>query len=161
MPVHLADLSTTPKRQVYLAFLCLTAGLAIVSGQVQQLWRLDQIARDPATAAGVVTALDCPNHGDVDYVFRIDGASVAGREHFVDGVACPHLRTGLPIAVYYQRMLPANNYALAAGEDGGNRAMTAFATGAAFLGAFVFIGPLFLVLVWSLFTRVAARLQGS
>jgi hypothetical protein len=160
MSASLVYLAAAPKRQVYLAFLCLLAALTILSGQTQMLWRLWQIAQDPATAAGVVTHLDCANHGHVDFVLRVESASFDGREHFVDGIACPQLRVGQRIAVYYQRAQPANNYALAASEDGGNRAMTAFYTGAAFLGAFVLVGPLFLVMVFSLFTRMALRMQG-
>jgi hypothetical protein len=54
---------------------------------------------------------------------------------------------------------PTNNYALAPSEDSSNSAMTAFYTGAAFLGAYVLIGPLFLTMLWSPIMRMAARIQ--
>jgi hypothetical protein len=123
------------------------------------LWRLWHIAQIPVTATGVVTHLDCSNHGHVDYSFRVDGTPIEGRPHFVDGIACQQLRTGQPIAIYYERAAPENNYALVAGPENGNRAMTAFWTASAILAALAFLGPMFLVLVWTVFSRVAARFQ--
>jgi hypothetical protein len=150
MCANLVDLASASKRQLYLQFLYLIVALMLVAGLPQRQWRLWRIAQDPATATGVVTRLDCPNHGHVDFVFRLESASFDGREQSVGGIACRQLFTGQRIAVHYQRAQPANNYARVESEDGGNPVMTEFYTGVLFLGMATLVGPLFLVMLFSL-----------
>jgi hypothetical protein len=144
-------------RTVYIAFLCLFAVLLVVSGQAQMLWRLGWISADPVATTGRVIGLDCPNHGLVDYAFEIDGVSYDASNHFVDGIDCPNAKIGQPVAVYYERGALDNNYALYPAQTAGNRARNAFFVGAPFYCAFVFLGPLFLTWLWTVFSRLAAR----
>jgi hypothetical protein len=159
MPANFVELAAVPKRRVYLVFLCVSAASMILSGQIQLLWRQWRIGQDPGMTAGVVTHLDCPNHGHVDFIFQVESTSFEGREHFVDETPCPALRAGQRIVVYYQRAQPTNNYALVQSEDGSNGAMRAFYTGAATLGAVVFAGPLFLVLIWTLVMKLTMGMR--
>ena len=94
-----------------------------------------------------------PNHGHIDYAFEIDGVPRNGRDHFVDGINCPDAKIGQPVAVYYEKGAPENNYALYPAEVVGNRAKAAFFAGAALFGALIFLGPLFLAWLWTLFSR--------
>jgi hypothetical protein len=155
------DFAAASKKRVYLAFMCMCVVMTTLSGQPQLLWRLWRIAHDQMTATGVVTRLECLNHGHVDYSFRVESTPIEGRQHFVDGISCKELRTGQRIAVIYERATPENNYALTMLADSGNRAMTAFWTGFAFVSASAFLGPMFLVLVWTVFSKAAARINKS
>jgi hypothetical protein len=160
MGANFVELAAVPKWRVYLAFLCVCATMAFASGQIQSLWRLWRIALDPETTSGVVTHLECPNHGHVDFIFYVESTAFEGLTHFVDEIPCQALHTGQRIAVYYQRAQPTNNYALDESGNGSNGAMSVFYTGVASLGWFVVIGPLFLVLIWRLFMKLAAWKQG-
>ncbi len=150
MGANSGKLAAVPKWQIYLACIGVSGALMIQTGQIKTLWRLLHILQDPGKTAGVVSHLDCPNHGHIDYVFRIEGASFDGREHLIDGISCPELRTGQRVAVYYQRAQPTNNYAFVEGQDDGNSARRAFYTSLAFFGGLAFVGPLLLMPIWGL-----------
>jgi hypothetical protein len=139
--------------RVYILFFCLIVLLMISSGQMQLLWRLCRISADPVATTGHVTRLDCSNHGHVDYAFEADGASRGGENRFVDGINCPDIRIGQPIAVYYERGTPANNYALYPNDTSGNRASSALMTALTFTGSFLLLGPAFLGWLWTVVTR--------
>ena len=143
-------------RTAYTAFL-LVVGLMVVFGPARPLWRLWWISADPVATNGRVVRLDCSNHGHVDYSFEIDGVAYAAGNHFIDGINCPDVKVGQPVAVYYEKGAPENNYALYPAETVGNRARTAFFTGVAFFGAFVFLGPLFLAWLWTFVSRLTGR----
>ena len=153
------DWTTLPKRQLYLAFACLSAALSLASGMPQSLWSLRRIAEAPAMTVGVVANLRCRDHGHVDYMFKIEGSPVAGAQSLVDGVACQDLHAGQRITVCYETTDPTNNYAFAARDEDGNRAMKAFWVGLAFVAGFMLVGPLFLLLVVKTFSRIAALLE--
>jgi len=139
-------------RTVYIAFFSLIAVLLVVSGQAQILWRLGWISVDPVATTGRVIGLHCQDHGRVDYSFEIDGVAYDARNNFVDGINCADARIGQPVAVYYEKGAPDNNYGLSPAETAGNRARTAFFTTLAFFCALIFLGPLFLASLWTLFS---------
>jgi hypothetical protein len=155
------DWTAFPKRRLYLAFACVLGVLSVASGMPQSLWKLRRIAEAPAATPGVVTYRHCADHGHVDYVFKVEGSPIAGAQHLVDGVACNDLHDGQRVTVYYETTDPTNNYALAAGDENGNRAMKAFWAGVAVVASLVLVGPLFLLLVATIFSRLAALLQWS
>jgi hypothetical protein len=68
-------------------------------------------------------------------------------------INCPDAKIGQPVAVYHEKGASENNYALYPAEVVGNRAKAAFFAGAALFGAFIFLGPLFLAWLWTLFSR--------
>jgi hypothetical protein len=72
-------------------------------------------------------------------------------------INCPDAKIGQPVAVYHEKGASENNYALYPAEGEGNRAKAAFFAGAAFFGAFIFLGPLFLAWLWTLFSRPSGR----
>ena len=76
---------SSPKR-THSFFFGLIIVLAVLSGMPQLLWRLWRISAAPVSTIGLVTALDCPNHGHVDYSFAIDRHSYGARQFFVDGI---------------------------------------------------------------------------
>jgi hypothetical protein len=75
------------------------------------------------------------------------------------GVACQDLHAGQRITVCYETTDPTNNYAFAAHDEDANRAMKAFWVGLAFVAGFVLVGPLFLLLVVKIFSRIAALFE--
>jgi hypothetical protein len=145
-------------KSVYLGFLCVIALLLVSSGQAQLFWHLWQISADPVSTSGRVTRLDCANHGHVEYSFDIGGVSYRPGSRFIDGINCRDIKIGQPVAVYYAKSAPENNYALYPAETSGNRARTAFFTGMAFFGAVVLLGPLFLAWLWAFFLRLKNKL---
>jgi len=150
--------SSTPKR-VYLFFFGLIITLTLLSGMQQLLWRQWRIGAASVSTIGLVTALDCPNHGHVDYSFAADRQNYSARQFFVDGIDCRSLKIGQRIAVVYERAAPDNNLALYPIEGEGNRARSAFLTGLAFMSAFILIGPLFLSALWSVVSRLTAKIR--
>jgi hypothetical protein len=147
---------TSNFRTAYLTFL-LVAVLGIVFSQGPVLWALWRISADPVAALGHIVRVYCPDHGHVEYSFEIGGISHTGRNRFIDGINCPDLRVGQPVAVYYENGAPENNYGLYPAEMTGNRARTAFFTGVAFLSAFILLGPFFLAGLWTLASRLTAK----
>jgi hypothetical protein len=145
-------------KAAYLGFFCLIAMLIVASGQAQLFWHLWQISADPVSTTGHVTRLDCSNHGHVDYSFEVDGALHGAGNHFIDGINCREVRIGQPVAIYYAKGAPENNYALYPVEAAGNRTRTAFFTGLAFFGAVLLLGPVFLVWLWNLVLRLKTLL---
>ena len=143
-------------RSAYFPFFIVIA-LMTIFGPAQPLWRLWKISADPVSTSGHIVRLDCPNHGHIDYAFEIDGVPRNGRDHFVDGINCPDAKIGQAVAVYYEKGAPENNYALYPAEGEGNRAKAAFFAGAALFGALIFLGPLFLAWLWTLFSRPSGR----
>jgi hypothetical protein len=144
---------TQTLRTLYFPFFLVIA-LMTIFGPAQPLWRLWQIGADPVSTRGQIVRLDCPDHGHVEYSFEAEGVSHHGREHFVDGINCTDAKAGQPVAVYYAKGAPENNYALYPAETTGNRARTAFFVGAAFFGTFILLGPLLLAGLWTLFSRL-------
>jgi hypothetical protein len=57
------------QKRAYLFFFGLIIVLTLLSGMQQLLWRQWRISAAPVSTIGLVTALDCPNHGQVDYSF--------------------------------------------------------------------------------------------
>lgn len=161
--MQISDVAAVSKRRVYLAFLALALGLSIVPGGPkvpQLLWDLWRVASDPATTTGVVTQLDCGNHGHVDYVVRLGSTPIAGRRHNIADANCKELKMRQRVAIYYERAIPQNNFAaLRAGE--GNPAKNEFWRGVGTWATFVLLAPLFLVLVWTVFSRVAMATRGA
>ena len=132
---------------------------AVERPQVPQLlWNLWSIARDPAETSGTVTRLDCRNHGHVEYVMEIGTRTIEGRRHNVAGADCRLVKVGQRIAVSYERGMPENNYAFVSRTDG-NRAKNEFYFGLIMWASFVVIGPLFIVVIWSIFSKVATAMN--
>jgi hypothetical protein len=150
---------TVSKKRVYVAFLLLALGLSATPGGPQVpllLWNLWHISRDPAETTGTVMNLDCYNHGHVDYVAEIGTSIIEGRQHNVADAECRNLRTGQRIGVAYERANPENNFAFARAGDG-NRVAKEFYVELLSWTSFVFIGPLFFVLLWTIFSKVTGR----
>jgi hypothetical protein len=124
-------------------FVGLIMVLAVLSGMLQLLWRQWRISAAPVSTIGLVTALDCPNHGHVDYSFAVDRHSDGARQFFVDGIDCRSLKIGQRIAIVYERAARENNFALYPIEGESNRARSAFLTGLAFISVLIFMLPLF------------------
>jgi len=140
-------------------FIAALLGVAVSAGPM--LWRLWRISVDPVSTRGRVVRLDCRNHGHLDYSFDIDGVPHSGSNHSIDGISCPEVRIGQPVAVYYEKGAPENNYGLYPAETAGNRASTAFFTCVAFMCVFIFIGPLFLGGVWIVVSRLAGKFDSK
>jgi hypothetical protein len=140
----------------YILFFCLFAALMIASGQPQFFWRLWRISAAPVATTGHVTRLDCPNHGNVDYSFTVDGLAYDVRNALVDGANCPALKIGQSVAIYYEKGTPGNSYALYPSDTSGNRAGNAFITGLSIFGALLLLGPLFLGGLWTFLARWTA-----
>jgi hypothetical protein len=98
---------SSPKR-THSFFFGLIIVLAVLSGMPQLLWR---ISAAPVSTIGLVSALDCPNHGHVDYSFAVDRHSYGARQFFVDGIDCRSFKIGQRIAIVYERAAPENNFA--------------------------------------------------
>jgi hypothetical protein len=147
---------TSNFRTAYFAFL-IVAVLGMVFSQGSVLWALWRISADPVATVGHVIRVYCPDHGHIEYSFEIGDTSHSGRNRFIDGINCPDIKVGQPIAVYYENGAPANNYGLYPAEMTGNRARTAFFTGVAFFGAFILLGPLFLASLWTFASRLTGK----
>jgi hypothetical protein len=141
------------KKHMYALFICLCVALMTLSGQSTILWGLWRISENPASAQAAVKNLDCANHGRVFYAFKLGENAYPGAGFLVDGAGCRSLRIGQPITVFYETGNPQNNYAFAAA----GKPMHAFWIAIAFIGVFVLLGPLFLVFIWTIFSKIAAR----
>jgi hypothetical protein len=154
--------SSTSFARVYILFFCLFALLMISSGQPQLLWRLWRISAAPVTTTGHVTRLDCSNHGHIDYSFTVDGLSYNVQDTFIHGVAnCPALKGGQAIAIYYEKSIPGNSYALYPSDTSGNQARNEFITALSFFGASLLLLPLFLGWLWTIVARWTSRFDGK
>lgn len=150
--------SAASKLRVYLAFVGLCLVLTSMPGGPQipwLLWDLWSIARNPAEASGSVVRLDCPNHGRVEYAVDNGTTKIKGQQHKVAGADCRSLKVGQPITVVYDRSLPERNYAFASKSDG-NPAEHEFYLGLTMWMSFVLLGPLLLVALWRIFSKVVA-----
>lgn len=144
-------------RNHYFFFVGLTALMTLFAGEPQLLWRLWRISAAPVSTIGFVAALDCPNHGRVDYSFAVDRNTYRGRQPFVQDSECRALKIGQRIGIDYEREMPENNYAFRATEAEGNRARNAFLTGLVFVSASILLGPLFVAMIWGVASRWALR----
>jgi hypothetical protein len=159
--MKVSGIPAVSKMRVYLAFVGLCLVLSSIPGgpQIPQLlWNLWSIARDPAETSGTVMRLDCRNHGHVEYVVEIGASTIEGRQQNVAGADCRLLKVGQRIAVSYQRGMPENNYAFSSRADG-NPAEKEFYLGLIMWTSFVVIGPLFVVVLWSIFSKVTTALN--
>jgi hypothetical protein len=139
-------------RTIYVAFF-LAAVVGVGFSQGPRFWRLWRISANPVSTSGRVVHLDCPNHGRIDYSFEINGVAYRASSPFIDGINCSDVKIGQPVAVYYEKGAPQNNYGLYPAATAGNRATSALVTGLAFFGGFILLGPLFLAGVWTAFSR--------
>jgi hypothetical protein len=57
-------------------------------GAPQQSWRTWRIYNNTATTIGVITDLDCNNHGNLTYSFEVDGVGYLGRPPNFHGNGC-------------------------------------------------------------------------
>lgn len=159
--MRVSSIRAVSKIRVYLAFVGLFVVVSSMPGGPQfpqLLWNLWSIARDPAETSGTVMRLDCHNHGRVEYVVEIGTRTIEGRQHTVSGADCRLLKVGQRIAVSYERGVPENNYAFVSRTDS-NPAVNELYLGLIMWTSFVVIGPLLIVVIWSIFSKVATALN--
>jgi hypothetical protein len=123
--------------------MCMLAVLFVASGIAQSVWHQGWIGADPVMATGRITNLVCHNHGFVDFAFETDGITHDATDHFGNGIPCQSVKIGDPIAVYYEKGAPDNNYGVYPVDTPGNPARQAFLGGLAMFGALIFLGPFF------------------
>jgi hypothetical protein len=153
-----SNILAQPKSRLYVVFLAVCA-LMTASTSGPDMWRLWHVAQAPGATVGVVTGLDCQNHGRVDYTLEVAGVTYPGAAHHVDDAPCQDLRVGERVNVSFELAAPENNFAFAGGSMGGKRAAHEFRKGLIMMIGFVFLGPLWLVLVAKVFLRVSERLS--
>jgi hypothetical protein len=137
--------------------MALLATLFVVSGIAKAVWYEGRIGADPVLAKGRVITLDCNNHGFVDYSFEIGGVTHYARSPYGNGIPCQTVKIGQPVAVYYEKGAPENNYGVYPPDTPGNPARAAFFENLVGFGAFIFLGPFFLGWLWI----QAERLTGT
>jgi hypothetical protein len=139
--------------RVYAMFVCVVVAMMALSGIPQMFWHLRSIAAAPVPASGKVDRVDCPNHGHVYFSFQADGVSYGGTNPLIEGINCPDVKVGSPLAIYYERGAPQNNYAFYPPEADVSRVQQLLMIGSLFILLFVVLGPLFLAWIWTVFTR--------
>jgi hypothetical protein len=144
-------------RNIYFGFMALLATLFVVSGIAKAVWYEGRIGADPVSTRGHVITLDCPHHGFVDYSFEIGGVTYYARDNFGNGIPCQTAKIGQPIAVYYEKGAPENNYGVYPPDTPGNPARAAFFDNLVGFGAFIFLGPFFLAWLWIQAQRLTGR----
>jgi hypothetical protein len=136
-------------RIVYFGIACAVATLFVASGIAKAIWYNGWIAADPVLAKGRVMTLDCnDNHGFVDYSFEIDGATYHARSAYLNNIPCQAVKIGQPVAVYYEKGAPENNYGVYPPETPGNPARAAFLYNLAAFAVFTFLVPLIYIWRW-------------
>ena len=84
--------------------------LLIWLGAPQQTWRTWRIYNNTATTVGVITDLDCNNHGHLGYSFEVGGVRYLGRSPNFHG-DCRELKNGQRVLIHYEAGAPATNLA--------------------------------------------------
>lgn len=79
-------------------------------GAPQQTWRTWRIYENTGTTIGVITDLDCNNHGNLTYSFEVDGIGYLGRRPNFHG-NCRELKNGQRVLIHYEKGAPAINLA--------------------------------------------------
>jgi hypothetical protein len=79
-------------------------------GAPQQTWRTWRIYNNTGTTIGLITDLDCNNHGTLSYSFEVDGVRHLGRSPNFHG-DCRELKSGQRVLVHYEEGAPATNLA--------------------------------------------------
>jgi hypothetical protein len=131
-------------RNLYIANSCFVGvALALGSWAPGSPWHLWRIGVDPVSTGGHVVNMDC-NHHRVQYSFVVDGVSHQGSDNLGDGIYCRTVKIGQPVAVYYEKDVPENNFGFYPPETPGNPARAAFLGQVEAAGAFLLLGPLFM-----------------
>ena len=84
--------------------------LLIFVGAPQQTWRTWRIYKDTGTTVGVITNLDCNNHGKLSYSFEVDGIHFLGGSPNFHG-ECRKLKNGQRVLIHFEQGAPATNLA--------------------------------------------------
>jgi hypothetical protein len=147
-----------PKRRLYVVFFAVCA-LMTAFNMGPDLWRLWRVSQAPSAAVGVITGLDCQNHGRVDYTLAVAGATYPGAAHHVEGAPCQDLRVGERVNVSFELAAPENNFAFTGDDMGGKRAAYEFRKGLVLMTALALLGPLWLMLLAKVFLWISERLS--
>ena len=84
--------------------------LLIFVGAPQQTWRTWRIYKNTGTTIGIITNLDCNNHGKLSYSFDVDGVNYLGGSPNFHG-ECRELKNGQRVLIHFERGAPATNLA--------------------------------------------------
>jgi hypothetical protein len=138
-------------RRLYIMTFCFFGAVVVLTSWApQSLWHLWWISADPISTSGHVVEIVCRSRDRfLGYSYVVDGVSYQGNDDLDNDSSCRDAKIGEPVAVYYEKGAPENNYGVYPPDTLGNPARAAFFGNLMVFGAFIFLAPFFLAWLWT------------